>query len=107
MIQVQRVALVSAVSRERAAAGKRSQPAASWKLSPRHQISSAPVEAASIDRSESVAIESYGGNICPSLANQLAFSRWRSATSNARRAGQNNAPCGSAISSCPENEKRT
>ncbi len=33
------------------------------------------------------------------VANQLAFSRWRSATSRARRAGQNSAPCGSAISS--------
>ena len=38
-------------------------------------------------------------------ANQLAFSRCRSATSKARRAGQNRAPCGSAISSWPAERK--
>src|SRR3546814_6917936 len=58
-------------------------------------------------RSACVPIESYGGSLWPSSAIQLAFSRCRSVTSSARRAGQNSAPCGNAINSTPQNEKGT
>jgi len=53
------------------------------------------------------AIESYGGSIWPRAAYQLAFSKCRSATSKARRAGHSSAPSGSAHRAWPANEKGT
>jgi hypothetical protein len=58
VIQVQRVEPVSSVSSARALGGSRSQPCLSWKLSPRHQISRAPVAATTAVKSASVATES-------------------------------------------------
>ena len=52
----------------------------------------APVAWTAASSAPSVSTESYGGSICPVRANQLAFSKCRSATSKAERAGQNNAP---------------
>jgi len=52
------IVIAGSVSISRALAGRRSQPWRSWKLSPRHQISSASVAARIAVRSANVAIES-------------------------------------------------
>ena len=89
-------------------AGRRSQPWRSWKLSPRHQISAAPGRGARSRRDRRA-----------SRSNRRAAASarsWRTSSlfrdgdrrpARRARAGQNSAPCGSAISSWPQNEKRT